>query len=108
MKTINIVCFGFGQVAKNFIKKINSENLKIDLSNELVNNENFRLIRYEKARTCSFLLNTKLPKTIENVKEYTNKYEQVFHMYLFVPNNNTFKELLTTCTRMTVLASNMI
>jgi len=32
METMNIVCFGFGQVAKNFIKKINSENLKINLT----------------------------------------------------------------------------
>jgi nucleoside-diphosphate-sugar epimerase len=29
---MNIVCFGFGQVAKNFIKKIYSENLKINLT----------------------------------------------------------------------------
>ena len=32
MEKINIFCFGFGQVAKNFIKKINSENLKINLT----------------------------------------------------------------------------
>ena len=29
---MNITCFGFGQVAKNFIKKIHSENLKINLT----------------------------------------------------------------------------
>ncbi|MDA7606253.1 NAD-dependent epimerase/dehydratase family protein [Pelagibacteraceae bacterium] len=32
MTIINIVCFGFGQVAKNFIKKIKSENLNINLT----------------------------------------------------------------------------
>jgi len=32
VKDINIFCFGFGQVAKNFIKKIKSENFKINLS----------------------------------------------------------------------------
>ena len=32
MKNINIFCFGFGQVAKNFISKINLENYNIDLS----------------------------------------------------------------------------
>ena len=32
MKEINIFCFGFGQVAKNFIRKINSENIKINLT----------------------------------------------------------------------------
>ncbi len=32
MDKVNIFCFGFGQVAKNFIYKIKTENLKIDLS----------------------------------------------------------------------------
>ena len=32
MNKINIFCFGFGQVAKNFIKKINSKNLDITLT----------------------------------------------------------------------------
>tara|TARA_Y100000590_G_scaffold319077_1_gene361088 strand:- start:2066 stop:2938 length:873 start_codon:yes stop_codon:yes gene_type:complete len=32
MESINIFCFGFGQVAKNFIKKIQSENFKFNLS----------------------------------------------------------------------------
>ena len=32
MKEINIFCFGFGQVAKNFIKKLSTENYKLNLS----------------------------------------------------------------------------
>jgi nucleoside-diphosphate-sugar epimerase len=32
VKNINIFCFGFGQVAKNFISKVNFENYNIDLS----------------------------------------------------------------------------
>jgi nucleoside-diphosphate-sugar epimerase len=32
VKDINIFCFGFGQVAKNFLNKINSEGYKINLS----------------------------------------------------------------------------
>ena len=32
MKNINIFCFGFGQVAKNFIKKLEYEKLNIKLS----------------------------------------------------------------------------
>jgi len=32
MKEINIFCFGFGQVAKDFIKRIDSENISINLS----------------------------------------------------------------------------
>jgi nucleoside-diphosphate-sugar epimerase len=32
MEKINIFCFGFGQVAKNFIKKLNTQNIKINLT----------------------------------------------------------------------------
>jgi nucleoside-diphosphate-sugar epimerase len=32
MKNINIFCFGFGQVAKSFIKKINTKNINITLA----------------------------------------------------------------------------
>jgi nucleoside-diphosphate-sugar epimerase len=32
VNSINVFCFGFGQVAKNFLNKIKSENLKINLS----------------------------------------------------------------------------
>jgi len=32
MKDINIFCFGFGQVAKNFIKKLDLEKFNINLS----------------------------------------------------------------------------
>jgi homoserine dehydrogenase len=32
VKEINIFCFGFGQVAKNFIKKLSTENYKLNLS----------------------------------------------------------------------------
>ena len=32
MRNINIFCFGFGQVAKNFIKKLNTEQYNINLS----------------------------------------------------------------------------
>ena len=32
MKTKNIICFGFGQVAKNFIKKLNDEDIPFKLT----------------------------------------------------------------------------
>ena len=32
MKKINIFCFGFGQVAKNFVKKLASEGIKVNLN----------------------------------------------------------------------------
>ena len=50
MDTMNIFCFGFGQVAENFIKKINSENLKINLtvtSREKSDKKNFDDLDYE-------------------------------------------------------------
>ena len=49
MKKINIFCFGFGQVAKNFIKKINLENININLSatsREKSTNKKFENINY--------------------------------------------------------------
>ena len=33
MRNINIFCFGFGQVAKNFIDKVKSENFDKEISN---------------------------------------------------------------------------
>jgi hypothetical protein len=32
METKNIICFGFGQVAKNFIKKINDQGISFKLT----------------------------------------------------------------------------
>jgi len=68
MKTINIVCFGFGQVAKNFIKKINSENLKIDLtvtSRSKSEKKSFDGLDYESLHFSEHSFDQKL---IENLK----------------------------------------
>ena len=68
MKEINIFCFGFGQVAKNFIKKINSENLKINLtvtSREKSNKKNFDNLDYE---SIQFSENSFDQKLIKNLK----------------------------------------
>ncbi|MBT8275165.1 MAG: hypothetical protein KJO39_03390 [Bacteroidia bacterium] len=70
------------------------KNLKADLLIELENNEGFSVYRFEKSRSCTNLLNMAIPKTVEDVKEYTDVYEKVFIWHSFVPNNNTFKELL--------------
>ena len=42
------------------------------------------------------MLHTYIPRTIEDVQDYTNKYEQVFFWKVFVPIINTFKELLSS------------
>jgi nucleoside-diphosphate-sugar epimerase len=68
METMNIVCFGFGQVAKNFIKKINSENLKINLtvtSREKSEKKSFDDLDYE---SLQFSENSFDQKLIKNLK----------------------------------------
>ena len=68
MEKMNVVCFGFGQVAKSFIKKINSENLKINLtvtSREKSDKKNFDGLDYEKLQ---FSENSFDKKLIENLK----------------------------------------
>ena len=68
MKKINIFCFGFGQVAKNFITKINSENLTINLtttSRESYKQNNFNNINYE---SFQFSENSFDQKLIKNLK----------------------------------------
>nr|WP_273292311.1 DUF6090 family protein [Winogradskyella sp.]MBO6881387.1 hypothetical protein [Winogradskyella sp.] len=72
------------------------KNLKSDLISEIDNNSAFAKYRYEKAKACTVLLSAKEPTTIEDVEEYTDRYEQVFIWSVFVPNNNTFKELLSS------------
>jgi len=68
MKKINIFCFGFGQVAKNFITKINSENLTINLtttSRESSKENNFNNINY---KSFKFSENSFDQKLIKNLK----------------------------------------
>jgi nucleoside-diphosphate-sugar epimerase len=68
MKKINIFCFGFGQVAKNFIKKIKSENLSINLtvtSRENSKKNNFNNIDYE---SFQFSENSFDERLIKNLK----------------------------------------
>jgi nucleoside-diphosphate-sugar epimerase len=68
METMNIVCFGFGQVAKNFIKKINSENLKINLtvtSRKKSDKKSFDNLDYE---SLQFFEDSFDQKLIENLK----------------------------------------
>lgn len=85
------------EAGKERDKEINSlENLKADLLREIDNNKNFMEYRFEKAKACSDLLNLIEPKTKEDVQLYTDLYEHVFIWGEFVPNNNTFKELLSS------------
>ena len=68
---MNIVCFGFGQVAKNFIKKIYSENLKINLtvtSREKYDKKNFDDLDYESFQFSEHSFDKRL---VDNLK-YSN------------------------------------
>lgn len=85
------------EIRKERDKEINSLfNLKADLVSEIGNTERFANIHFEKAVACSTLLNFDEPNSINDVQEYTDIYEKVFIWYTYVPNNNTYKELLSS------------
>ena len=68
MEAINITCFGFGQVAKNFIKKIDSTNLKINLtvtSRDKSGKKKFGNLEYQSLHFSEHSFDQKL---IENFK----------------------------------------
>ena len=69
MKNINIFCFGFGQVAKNFIKNINSENVSVNLtitSREESKKNNFDNIDYESFQFSENIFDEKLIKNLKS------------------------------------------
>jgi len=69
MEAMNIVCFGFGQVAKNFIKKIKSENLKINLtvtSREKSDKRSFDDLDYESLQFSEHSFDKRL---VDNLKD---------------------------------------
>ena len=77
MKTKNIICFGFGQVAKNFIKKLNDQEISFKLtttSREESRNKKFEKISYE-----SFQF------TEEGFdKNFISKFEEADHILLSI------------------------
>ena len=77
MKTKNIICFGFGQVAKNFIKKLNDQDIPFKLtttSREESTNKKFEKISYE-----SFQF------TEEGFdKNFISKFEEADHILLSI------------------------
>ena len=81
MKEINIFCFGFGQVAKNFIKKLNTEKYNINLSitsRSGSSKETFKGIIYE-----SYLFNSK--KFDQNL---VVKLKEADHILISIPPEN--------------------
>jgi len=81
MKEINIFCFGFGQVAKNFIKKLNTEKYNINLSitsRSGSSKETFKGIIYE-----SYLFNSE--KFDQNL---VVKLKEADHILISIPPEN--------------------
>ena len=83
MQTKNIICFGFGQVAKNFIKKLNEQRIPLKLtttSREESKNKKFENINYE-----SFQF------TEEGFdKNFISRFEEADHILLSIaPINGT-------------------
>ena len=81
MKQINIFCFGFGQVAKNFIKKLSIEKYNINLSTTSrseSSKENFKGINYN-----SYLFNSE--KFDQNLLV---KLKEADHILVSIPPEN--------------------
>jgi nucleoside-diphosphate-sugar epimerase len=83
MQTKNIICFGFGQVAKNFIKKLNDQRTSFKLtttSREESKNKKFENINYE-----SFQFTKK-----GFDKNFISRFEEADHILLSIaPINGT-------------------
>jgi len=81
MKEINIFCFGFGQVAKNFIRKLSNEKYNINLtttSRSESSKENFKGINYN-----SYLFNSE--KFDQNL---VVKLKEADHILVSIPPKN--------------------
>jgi len=69
MPKINIFCFGFGQVAKSFIKKINAKNINFSLtatSRENSNQKTFDGIKYNSFKFSEDTFDRNLIKSLES------------------------------------------
>ena len=69
MEKINIFCFGFGQVAKHFIKKINANNINFSLtatSRDKSNQRIFDGIKYDSFQLSQDEFDEKLIKNLES------------------------------------------
>ena len=78
---MNIICFGFGQVAKNFIKKLNDQGVSFKLtttSREGSKNKKFEHINYE-----SFQFTEK-----GFDKNFISRFEEADHILLSIPPIN--------------------
>ena len=111
MSKIKIFCFGFGQVAKNFINKINSEKIETDLS--ITSRKETGQVTFEKLQFNSYQFNE------QNIdKEVVNKIKSADYILVSIPPINgddivikffeqTFKEL-DNCKWITYLSATSV
>ncbi len=111
MSKIKIFCFGFGQVAKNFINKINSEKIEIDLS--ITSRKETGQVTFEKIQFNSYQFNE------QNIdKEVVNEIKSADYILVSIPPINgddivikyfeqTFKEL-NNCKWITYLSATSV
>ena len=97
MKKINIFCFGFGQVAKSFIEKINTEKFIINLS--VTTREQSKEKQFNEIKYNNFIFNDEIFDNglIENLKNSD-------HILISIPPINGkdivikyFKEVIKEC-----------
>ena len=81
MQKINIFCFGFGQVAKNFIKKLSIEKYNINLSTTTRNNSSKEI--YNNITYNSYLFNSK-----KFDKNLVGKLKEADHILVSIPPEN--------------------
>mgnify|MGYP000076363076 CR=1 FL=1 len=77
MDKMNIICFGFGQVAKNFIKKLDDQGVSFKLtatSRKESKNEKFENINYESFQFTE--------KSFD--KNFISKFEEADHILISV------------------------
>ena len=83
MKTMNIICFGFGQVAKNFIKKLHNQGISLKLTT--TSREDSKEKKFENINYKSFQF------TEEGFdKNFISRFEAADHILLSIaPINGT-------------------
>ena len=81
MKDINIFCFGFGQVAKNFIKKLNKENFNVKLTTTSRNKTEKK--KFDNINYTSFEFNEN--KFDSNINERVKNSD---HILISIPPKN--------------------
>ena len=93
MKNINIFCFGFGQVAKNFIKKLSIENYNITLTTTSRNKsskENFKGVNYKVKYSGQFDRMPGQYDFLSEGQEYLDDLKKLnFYAVKKLPNNTT-------------------